>query len=129
MTPNLLPLYAASFALMAVLALFAFHNKKTGWVKHRPEPATTFRELVNMQRVPAAELTTKAPMEAIKPNAPVVALERPRAAKPHSEEVTEFTRQLCRLQTALHHTGQAVSPAQFENRERDLSAQPVPVRA
>jgi hypothetical protein len=33
MTPDMLPLLAASLACFSVLALFARHNKRTGWVK------------------------------------------------------------------------------------------------
>ncbi len=40
MTPNFLLLNASSLALICLLALFARHNKKIGWVKQR----TTFVE-------------------------------------------------------------------------------------
>jgi hypothetical protein len=46
MTPNLLSLFAASFACIALLASFAIHNRKMGWVKKR---STLVEEIIALR--------------------------------------------------------------------------------
>ncbi len=48
MTPNLILLNICSIALIGLLGLFALHNRKSGWVKHR---TTVVEDLLSLQRI------------------------------------------------------------------------------
>jgi hypothetical protein len=102
MTPDILPLLAASFACFSVLALFARHNKRTGWVKpHR----LTHEDLAALERdwksFPApVRLTSVAP-----PLLP---------QRPSLNDRTSFTLQLANIQKSLA----GATPVKVEERER-----------
>ena len=101
MTPNLLILNASSIVLIGLLALFARHNKKVGWVKHR----TTFVEDLRLLQ----QAWDESDQRSASVQAPAVAEYRHSipALPPTGENltgVTGFTSQLSNLQQALKQT-------------------------
>ncbi len=101
MTPNLLPLYVACFATIGLLAGFARHNKRTGWVKKR---RSVFEDLLDLQAfakdLDGAEETRAEPAMEIR-------LE-PAASVP---ETVQFSTQLAGLNAGLRAGATASSPA------------------
>ena len=83
MTPDTLPLLAAAFSCIAVLAFFARRNRRTGWVKARISPDEVFALEANWKEYPA----------------PAIGVLRPKRLS--RSEVTDFTLQLAHFQTSL----------------------------
>jgi hypothetical protein len=94
MTPDILPLLAASLACFSVLAFFARHNKRTGWVK--PQRLTyhrlTYKDLVELER---GWKSFPAPLRIEAVPAPVL----PQPASLNDR--TNFTLQLANIQQSL----------------------------
>jgi hypothetical protein len=102
MTPDILPLLAASFASVSVLALFARHNKRTGWVKpHR----LTHEDLAILER---DWKTFPAPVRVEAAPPPVL------PQRPSLNDRTNFTLQLANIQQSLA----SAEPVKVTERER-----------
>jgi hypothetical protein len=91
MTPNMIPLYAAAFVTISMLALFARHNRKSGWRKLRPSVDKALDRFYADLGVPA------------EPQAPAV----PAVV---AEDALGFSRQLLDLRQALGNSA-PVKPA------------------
>ena len=91
MTPDILPLLAASFACVSVLVLFARHNKRTGWVKPRRLSLEDMLALESDWKLYAAPVRSEA------------AAHRPASLvkRPSPSELTAFTLQLANIQQSL----------------------------
>jgi hypothetical protein len=102
MTPDLLPLLAASFACISVLALFVRHNKRTGWVK----PLRLTQE--DLAALGSDWRAYPAPVRIEAVSAP------PSPEQPFLNDRTDFTMQLANFQKSLA----SAAPVQVEERER-----------
>jgi hypothetical protein len=107
MWPNLLPLYLASIACITLMALFARHNRKTGWIRERK---SILRDLIALQmhwddsdtRTTADPLTgSMAPSPAAQAGHPSVL--QPITRSPQ-KEAFEFTRQLAGMAQGLRRS-------------------------
>lgn len=96
MTPNLVPLYVASVALISILSFFARQNRKSGWVK---PGRTIVPNLVGIQQSWEATAELAKDLAHAGPTTPF--------------ESASFTSQLSNLQQAL---GQ-VEPVQVGTRK------------
>jgi hypothetical protein len=95
MTPEIIPLLAATLASFSVLAFFARRNKRTGWVK----PRVTLEDLIRIEadwKQYAAPIRMSLPNARSQPNIPGIA-------------ATEFTQQLANFTSALG-TASSVKP-------------------
>ncbi len=94
----MLPLVAASFACFSVLALFARHNKRTGWVKPPRQPmqlASDWKDYPAPMKIEAASMADL-------------------PQRPSLNDRTDFTLQLANFERSLA----AAAPKKVAERER-----------
>jgi hypothetical protein len=90
MSPILLPLYLASFAVIALLSFFAHQNRRAGWVRERN---SIFEDLIALQ-VSWDEADAKTKVVA---RSGFVAPAPLMGPEPSTTEACEFTRQLAAI--------------------------------
>jgi hypothetical protein len=99
MTADILPLLAAMLACFSVLALFARHNKRRGWVKsHR----LTLEDLVALEKNWKARPAPPQSEAPAKTEAPAKA--DPRHFPQSATDSTNFTQELANFQQSLAST-------------------------
>ncbi|MCU1263681.1 MAG: hypothetical protein JWO80_6566 [Bryobacterales bacterium] len=101
MTPHLIPIYISSVVAIGVLALFARHNRKTGWKKQSgafAQSVSDFYRSAYVEEPVREEVSLQAP--AIPSWAPLGA-----------PEAASFSAQLVNLRASLGTAGTAPQPA------------------
>ena len=125
MTAHMVPLYATSVLTIGMLAVFARHNRKTGWKKqpgalgrwigHFYNDLSMVAEEASVESVSDENLAVKSRLPAVPSWAPVTAAES-----------VGFSAQLLHLRSALGAAGAApASETAPQTRERELVPQPL----
>jgi hypothetical protein len=104
MTPHLIPIYISSVVAIGVLALFARHNRKTGWKK---QPGAFAQSVSDFYRSAYVEEPAREEVPLQEVQAPAIPSWAPLAAP----EAASFSAQLVNLRASLGTAGTAPQPA------------------